>query len=350
MINLDSLDLSLCDPAGSMKVLSSFPKQFEDALKSALSCELPNLEFKNIVVAGMGGSAVGGDILRALLKHNSKVFVEVIRGYELPSWVDKDTLLLGVSYSGNTEETLSACESGLNRGAKAIFISSGGKLEEMAKSKGVFHFKVPAGLQPRGALAYLSVPLLVFMSKLNLVNFDKDFEETLSVLQGLKEELSPEVPVSQNGAKELALWLKGSVPLIYGDENIGKVAAYRWKTQINENSKQPAYSCELPELNHNEIVGWMSKEFKGVFKVVALRHSKENRRTSLRFNLTRNLIIDSIGGWREVEGKGKSEMAILYSLIYFGDFVSLYLAYLNGVDPTPVSIINRLKDEMSKHL
>lgn len=333
-----------------MKTLLSFPEQFEDAFRRALSCDLPRLEFKNIVVVGMGGSAVGGDILRVLLRQSSRVFVEVVRGYELPSWVDKDTLLLGVSYSGDTEETLSACEIGLKRGSKAIFLSSGGKLEEMAKLKGVFHFKVPSGFQPRGALGYLSVPLLVFMSRFNIVNFDRGFEETISVLRGLREELAPEVSLSRNGAKDLALWLKGSVPLIYGDEGVGRVAAYRWKTQFNENSKQPAYSCELPELDHNEIVGWMSESFKGIFKVVALRHSKENRRTSLRFDITRSLIVGNIGGWKEVEGKGESEMALLYSLIYFGDFVSLYLAYLNGVDPTPVSIINKLKNEMAKHL
>ncbi len=350
MVNLDRLDLKTVDPQGSIKAVLKFPRQFTEALKEAFDFELPRVgDFDSILITGMGGSAVGGDILKVLLRGRTEVFVDVNRGYDIPAWVGKNTLLIGVSYSGNTEETLSSCEKALRKGAKAIFVSSGGKLAEMAEAKGVPIFKVPSGLQPRAALAYLSVPLLVFMSRLGVADFDKEFEETVSVLQGMSEELSPEVPLSANGAKELASWLYGSVPLIYGDDGIGGVAAYRWKTQINENSKQPAYCHFLPELDHNEIVGWMSKDFKRVFKVIALRHGKENERVSLRFGITRKLVLESVGGWREIEGKGKGEMSLLYSLIYFGDLVSLYLAYLNGVDPTPVDVITELKSEMAKH-
>lgn len=350
MVDLDKLDLGTVDPEGSIKAVLDFPRQFEEAMREAFDFDLPKVgHFDSILITGMGGSAVGGDILKVLLKEKSEVFVEVNRGYSIPVWVGKNTLLMGVSYSGNTEETLSSCEEALRRGVKAIFVSSGGKLGKMAEERGIPIFKVPSGLQPRAALGYLSAPLLVFMNRLGVANFDEEFKETISVLQGMSEEFSPEVPLSANGAKELASWLYGSVPLIYGDGGISGVAAYRWKTQINENSKQPAYYHFLPELDHNEIVGWTSRSFKDVFKVVALRHVRENRRVSLRFGITRKLILGSVGGWREIEGKGKGEMALLYSLIYFGDLVSLYLAYLNGVDPTPVDVITELKNEMAKH-
>jgi len=348
VVNLDSLDLSVCDRGGSMKSVLDFPKQFDEAMNRAFVFDLPMMRFGSVLIVGMGGSAVGGDILKALLKRRSSLFVEVLRGYELPAWVGEDTLIIGISYSGDTEETLHSCEEGLKRSSKALLLSSGGKLEEMALSKGIPHFKLPSGFQPRAALAYLSVPLLVFMERFGIASFQRELEETLSILGEMVEELSPEVPSPSNPAKDLALWLYGSVPVIYGDEGIGGVAAYRWKTQINENSKQPAYACLFPELDHNEIVGWTTDRFKGVFKVIALRHSSENRRTSLRYSVTRDLISDKVGGWREVEGRGKGETSLLYSLIYFGDFVSLYLAYLNGVDPTPVNIISKLKDEIKR--
>lgn len=336
----DWAELLALDRGRMCEALRGFPEQAERGL--ALSCRIPNgiQGFKSAVVLGMGGSAIAGDLLARF----STIPVITVRDYTIPPWINSETLLLAISYSGETEETLYAFREGLKRTKRAVALSTGGGLAALCEEEGVPWVPVPPGLQPRAALGFLLFPILACFSRLGLLK--GDLKAAVSALRILRESSVPNNP--NNPAQKLAEELYGKVPVIYGAGDTAPVA-YRWKTQINENAKQPAYWAELPELCHNEIVGYelFSKVFpEGV--IVFLRTQSDHPRVAKRVEILKEVLSQRRLPFFEIWGEGQDSLSQALWLLYFGDWVSFYLALLNGVDPTPVAPIQELKKRLKE--
>ncbi|MCD5407906.1 bifunctional phosphoglucose/phosphomannose isomerase [Candidatus Bipolaricaulota bacterium] len=341
----DWKELYQLDPSGMLEEVKKFPAQCREALALGKAAELPLDKlsgFSRVLCVGMGGSGITGDLLARLLP------LEVIpcRGYRVPEFIGEETLLLAVSYSGNTEETLSAFRDGLSKTPRALAISSGGKLRELAEERGVPWIGIPGGHQPRAALGYLLFTLLSAFRRLG--TFNADLEPVLEVLEALSRKLAP--AAAGNRAQELARALHGRVPLICGVHGNTAPVAFRWKTQINENAKQPAFWAELPELCHNEIVGYeLTERVLPTSQVVFLRTDSDHPRVAARIEILREVLARRGLAYLEVEAEGEDEFSQLFSLLYLGDWVSVYLALLNRVDPTPVRPIQELKDRLARY-
>ena len=337
---VDWAELLALDQGRMFEALRGFPEQAERGL--SLSCRIPNgiQGFKSVVVLGMGGSAIAGDILARF----STVPVVTVRDYTLPPWVNSETLLLAISYSGETEETLSAFREGLRRTKRAVALSTGGALAAMCEEEGIPWVPVPPGLQPRAALGFLLFPLLAYFSRFGYLRGDP--AAAIAALRRLRDELLPER--SPNPAQELAQALYGKIPVIYGGGFTVPVA-YRWKTQFNENAKQPAYWAELPELCHNEIVGYeLAGKIFAQGLVIFLRTSFDHPRVAKRVEILKEVLTSRGLPFRETWGEGADALTQALWLLYFGDWVSFYLALLNGVDPTPVRPIQELKRRLKE--
>ncbi|MFZ5597152.1 MAG: bifunctional phosphoglucose/phosphomannose isomerase [Bacillota bacterium] len=304
----------------------------------------------NVVVTGLGGSAIGGDFLRVYCGSRCSVPVVVNRDYTMPEFVGADTLVFAVSYSGNTEETISAYLDARRRGAAIIAVTTGGKLGELAEKDGVTIITVPGGIAPRSASGFLFIPTLRMMEKLGFITgVEEEVEKLVDHLKILHGRLKPEVPVEDNPAKQMALKLYNRIPLIWGSSGTTEVIAQRWKGQINENAKAPAYWNVFPELNHNELVGFQFPEsILKQIQVVILRDDQDHPRVQKRMEITRSIISKKVAGITDVRASGGGPLARAYSLIYSGDYTSLYLAILYGVDPGPVEVIDFLKNELAK--
>lgn len=340
------------DPEGMFQALWNLPEQCAEAFKIATKFSQPN-DYKNVhavIISGLGGSAIGGDLLRVCVANKSTVPVIVNRDYTLPAFVGEQILVIAVSYSGNTEETLSAYAMAQKNGAKIIALTSGGKLKELAMRDGVPVVTVPGGLQPRAATSYLFIPALVIMAELGFIpTVNDEISNLITEMQGLREQYQPEMPIADNLAKQIAQKLFNKTPLIWGSCSTTEVAAIRWKGQINENSKSAAYWNNFPELNHNEIVGFeMPEALLKNLEVIILRDEADHERVKQRMEITKSIIEGKVSGITEVFSKGTSLLTRLYSLNYIGDYASIYLALLYGVNPTPVKMIDLLKNELMK--
>jgi glucose/mannose-6-phosphate isomerase len=345
------------DPQDMMGAILSLPEQCERARQIALDADLGAVagrEFNNIVVAGLGGSAIGGDFLRALYAPYLKCPVEVVRDYHLPAYVGEQTLFFAASNSGNTEETLSAYAAARASRAAIVAFTTGGELLKRARQDGVPAIVVPGGLQPRAALGFSFVPLIVAAAKLGAmptVLLD-DLDEAAAALRGVRDRCSPDAPDRDNEARKLAAGWVGRIPVIYGSQGERGVVAYRWKTQINENAKAYAIANVFPELNHNETVGWSGSMGQGNpesnLAVTILRDDREPPHIQMRVRLTEEIIAKHAARIDEVWARGQSALARMLSLSYTGDFASCYLAYAYGEDPTPVRVIDWLKSELAK--
>ncbi len=349
---LDSIEeIAKFDKSDMLSIIRSFPQQWKEA--AALGQEFHHppdyRKLDKIVVTGLGGSAMGGDILCSYLNEEVKIPIFVNRRYTLPHFVDENTLLLVVSYSGNTEETISAYHQGVDLSAKMVAVTSGGKLRELGEAKGIPLIIVPPGMPPRTALGHLFLPLLIILEKLGLVKAKgKDIEETGFLLEELSQRWDPSSS-DRNLPKNLARKLLGKLPLIYGSEPL-KAVCLRWKTQINENSKSLAYPVVFPELNHNEIIGWEGmEELRERLEIVILRDKGDQERIEKRIEITKSVLGERAGGIEEAWSEGKSLLARLFSLIYLGDWVSFYLAILSNIDPTPVKSIDLLKKRLAEY-
>ncbi len=321
------------------EVLLKFSNQIKDASKASWDVKLPP-DFKpsNIVVCGMGGSAIGGDLLADLLRDKIDIPVFTNRDYELPSFVGEKSLVFISSYSGNTEETLSAYEKARKRTQNIICITSGGKVESTNPK---YMLKVPTGYQPRCALGWLFIPMTVILHRLGIINDpSSDLEESAELLYNLGKEFEFE----KSSPYKLANKLKGKMSIIYSDLRFSAVAR-RWAGQINENAKQFAHFNVFSELNHNEIVGW--GEPKIPYSLVILKDRGYNERVKLRIDITKR-IISPYTEIEEVESRGEFLLARFFSLIYFGDWTAYWLATLKGIDPIPVERIEQLKKELAK--
>ena len=327
-----------------LNVITALPESAEDAIVDAEKVNLRVRRFKNLVVAGMGGSAVGGLLLRDWLMQTSRVPIVVSRDYSLPGFVSRDTLLFAVSYSGGTEETLSAFEEGKVKGAKMVAFTSGGELEKRARASRIVVYKLPAGFQPRAAIAHQFLSLVVAARKAGITQ-DSWWEvrEAIDVLKTLREEMRPETPQRSNPAKKLAEELRGYVPLVYGSR-IHEAVAYRWNTQLNENGKSPAGSSFIPEAFHNAIVaGEADKELLKTVCAVFLLDPAEGKHLAAKTRRFRDIIKPSFGKVLEVQARGEGRLARMLSALYVGDYVSAYLGVLYGKDPSTVESIDRLK-------
>jgi glucose/mannose-6-phosphate isomerase len=331
-------------------LLESFPEQVQTAAQAGMKLSLPAAKgLKAVIVTGLGGSAIGGDLARAITEAQMKAPMVVNRTYDLPGFVDASTLIVACSYSGNTEETLSSYEQAKQAGASIVCITSGGKLEALAAADGHPVLRLPAGLPPRAALGHSLITLLSAMQAMQLVpDMGKAIQEAIDLLKKLRDWYGIQIPEAANPAKTLAASLRGKVVAIYGSNGIMETAAYRWRSQIAENSKNLAFHHVLPEMNHNELVGWMCPEdVLRCIGVVFLRDKADHPQIQRRFDLTRDIIAKKAGAVHEIWSEGNSALARVISSIYLGDYVSLYLAYLNNIDPTPVAVIDFLKKNLS---
>ncbi|MEW6189206.1 MAG: bifunctional phosphoglucose/phosphomannose isomerase [Actinomycetota bacterium] len=352
-IDLDEVEkVKAVDAEGMLLGLEHFPDQCEEAVRLAeetpLDFRVPSIN--SILIMGMGGSGISGDIIKTILSDEVKVPIWVSKGYSIPNFVDQGTLCFAVSYSGDTEETLSCFDKAVRLGCPIISIASGGMLESVAQRHGMPVIKIPGGIQPRSALGYLTLPILIALQKFDIIaNKAEDIKETIKLLKSKAKKLSLSRSSEQNGAKGLAIKLFGRIPVVYGSDGPTAVAALRWKCQFNENAKIPAFWHVFPELNHNETVGWeLLQEITENFHLILLRDEGEPERIKRRIEITRSLIEDHFGDVVEVWTEGKSKLARTFSIIYFGDFVGVYLAVLNGVDPTPVHRITLLKRKLAE--
>ncbi|HLJ84695.1 MAG TPA: bifunctional phosphoglucose/phosphomannose isomerase [Candidatus Eremiobacteraceae bacterium] len=354
----DHAHLKAHDPHDMIGAILGLPEQFAEAKRVALAADLGALKgkrFGSVVIAGLGGSAIGGDLLRAVFEPVLKCPVVVVRDYDLPGFVGPDTLVVASSNSGNTEETLSAYGQARKAGASILAATTGGKLDSLTEADGVPCIALPVtGLQPRAAVGYSFVPLVVAFSRVGLLpdSVLGDIDEAVTVLGTVRTECGPDIPVESNLAKCLAnAWL-GKIPFIYGSQGERGVVAYRWKTQISENAKALAVANVFPELNHNETVGWSGThgqaEVEKHLTVTLLRDSTEPSHIVRRVELTKELLADRHVHIDEVWAKGKSALARMFSLVYVGDFASCYLALAYGEDPTPVAAIDWLKKQLAK--
>jgi glucose/mannose-6-phosphate isomerase len=334
------------DVRGFRELLRGFPEQIAEGTRLGEALALPAARPRAVAVIGMGGSAVGGDYLQALAEPAAPFPVAVLRGYTVPAWVGPDTLVVGSSYSGQTEETLAAFEDARARGAAAVVVSSGGALGERARRDGLAWAKVPAGFPPRAAFAFLLMPTVVLLERLGAdLGGAEARAEAVAALRSLGAELQPEVPLEKNPAKALAVALHGPVPVIYGTDATGPVA-HRWRTQLEENPKVLAISGILPEMNHNALEAWGGRP-PGSWAVVLLRDRGEHPRVARRAALTRE-VLEARAPVHEAWGHGGGRLARLLTLTLLGDWVSYYLAILRGVDPWSMDRMEALKRRMAE--
>ena len=318
------------DNFNMLKVIEEFPQQCKTALELPKGMYVSG-KVDRIVVCGMGGSAIGGDLLRAYMR-NAKIPVFVVREYKVPNFVDENTLVFAVSYSGSTEETISAFEDALKKKAKIVAVTSGGYLGQTAKKV----VKVPSGLQPRAALGYLFFPMLGVLANSNLIDVkSNEAAEMLDTLSKTGEFKAVGERISKTIGEK--------TPIIYASDALSPVA-YRWKTQFNENSKVPAFHHAFPEMNHNEIVGYQGMG-RSDFIAIFIKDKDDNERVKKRMDITKEIISSRVDV-EEVFTKGEHLLSRLFSGIYYGDFASYYLALANKVDPTPVNVIENLKKKL----
>jgi glucose/mannose-6-phosphate isomerase len=331
------------DCSGQLDDVLGLPDQLRDAMWRVEAAGLEAHDAPGgLIVAGMGGSSIGGALARAVLGDRASRPIVLARGYALPAWTTPDTAVLCSSYSGNTEETLAVYEAAGALGARRIVATTGGKLADAARAEGVPVIPLPGGFQPRSAVAY---SLVVALEVAALCGAGERLHAEIDVAAARAERLTaewgPDGP-EEGLAKELARGLHGTVPQIAG-AGLTAPIAYRWKTQINEDAKMPCFSDELPELDHNEIAGWEGASELGRFAAVFLDDSDLHPRIRQRIELTRGLIAGHAAATFRVESVGETATERLVSLVLLGDLVSVYLAVLRGVDPAPVAVLDRLK-------
>lgn len=346
MVLDDKNNIAELDPEGMIEDLDTFPSQCEEAVSIGRKKELPFdfEEFDRVVVTGMGGSGIVGDLLSRLVD----LPVDSNRGYYLPGKTRSDDLLIAVSYSGNTEETLSALRDGLRRGMKVVCLSTGGKMVDFCRRESVPLIQIPTGHQPRASTGYMLFPLLEIFDEAGLAG-TLDLDKLIEEIKNLAETWNSEVETKDNPPKRLAREFKRKIPIVYGTKGNTEVVAYRWKTQINENAKQPGFWNVFPELNHNETVGYeLGSELMENGKVIMLKNGMELERNKLRMEIMEDLFSDEGIEYSVVRAPEGDKFTRIIGQIYFGDYFSTYLALLNQVDPSPVRLIESFKSRLKE--
>jgi glucose/mannose-6-phosphate isomerase len=345
---LDREAIGRIDPTDQLTDVLAIPEHLRDALWKAESAGLEPWDSPGgLVVAGMGGSAIGGELARAILGDHASRPLLGARAYGLPPWTTPDTTVLCASYSGDTEETLGCYEAAGVIGARRVAVTGGGKLAKQARADGVPVVPVAGGYQPRAAVAYMTVAALEVAALCGVgPRMNSEIDVAADHLEDLVTEWGPEAPEGSE-AKRLARALHGTVPIVAG-AGLTTPIAYRWKTQVNENAKSPAYALELPELDHNEIVGWAAAPEFGRFSAVFLDDADTHPRVKERIHHTARLIEPGAAGVHRVQSRGQTTVERVFSLVLLGDLVSIYVAALRGVDPEPVEALDRIKSELGE--
>jgi glucose/mannose-6-phosphate isomerase len=349
MIDLgDTAALRDADPQDMLGAVAGLPEHCRAAYDRSRALELPSAPgVTGITFCGMGGSAVAGDVLRGAYRDDLTVPVEVNRSPSLPAYAGPDTLVMVSSYSGNTAETLASFREAVARKCHVLAITGGGTLALEAADHDVPVVPVPTGFQPRAALGHLGFSALGALETMGLLPaIGDDVDETVRELEVLGRRMGVDVAPDTNPAKALAGLIGDRVPVIWGADGVGSVAAMRWKTQMNENGKVPAFFSSMSELDHNEVVGWTAP-YGHHFSLVALRHDGEPEEIAARFKLSYEIAETAGVEVEEVRAAGRSSLARLMSLILAGDFTSVYVALRRDVDPTPVEVIERLKASLA---
>jgi glucose/mannose-6-phosphate isomerase len=349
---LSAEQIASTDSANQAADILAMPQHLEDALwrveSAGIEGCLPTLRgLTPLIVCGMGGSAIGGDLAEAALDSRLTKPLITMRGYELPTWATRDSVVLCASYSGNTEETLACYEAAGVIGTQRVVVTTGGRLAELARADDVPVIPLPAALQPRAAVAYMLVSVIEVARLVGAApGLRTEIDAAASHLQELARAWGPEAD-SDSLAKRVAQRIHKTSICVYGAGPTASVAR-RWKTQLNENAKIPAFFAELPEANHNEIVGWSGASEIGSFTAIFLEDVDQHPRVGQRIDLTSKLIESDAAATLRLESQGTNPVERLLSLVLLGDFVSLYLAVLQGIDPSPVEVIERLKAELAE--
>lgn len=332
------------DSLGMFELTAALPEQVADAVALADDVDTlpPRDAIENVLVLGMGGSGIAGDLLVAVAGPFMPVPVVVVKSYSTPSFVGPSTLCFAISFSGNTEETVEAATEAAHAGAHMVMLSHAGALEELAREFDAPHIRLPDIAMPRAAIGAVSVPTLVVLERLGLFPGAREWiDQACSQLRRRRDELIRD----DNAMARLARAVHPTMPVIYGGNAIGDVAARRWKCQVNENAKAPAWAGTVPEMNHNEICGWgqHGDVTRQAHSYIELRHELEHPQVSRRFDIVRDLIAEVVHDVHMVEAAGEGSVAQLLDLVIQGDFFSLHLAYEAGVDPGPIPVLEDIK-------
>ncbi len=346
------------DPSNMADVLYRMPEQIKQAVDIGESAPIwrQTAVSNRYAIFGLGGSAIGGDLLRSYLsatEGGQHLNISVHRGYDVPGWLDGDTNVICSSYSGETEETLSAFDQARKRTMRILSITTGGTLGQRSVTAGMPIINIPPGYQPRCALAFSFFPLLTVLGRYGAVDAKgvrtntRAINETIREIEALRDTYASKA--AKNPALVLAKKLADHIPVIYSAADRLDAVNLRWRGQIQENAKQVAFGNLLPEMNHNEINGWQFPAGKTKScHVILLRDTEDHARVKVRFDALRDIVKGSVAGITELVGTGKSLLSRMFTLIYLADWTSYHLALLNGVDPTPVPVIQKLKAALAK--
>jgi glucose/mannose-6-phosphate isomerase len=323
------------------EIILDFPKQFEVGFEAGQKIEFLKRKFENVIICGMGGSALPGSLLQLFARNLNFKFQNffVHRDYNLPNFANKNSLIFAISYSGNTEETISAFKEAISKNLKVISISSGGKLKELSKKFKTQFIEIPSGLPPRMALGYLFSALFSALIKLKIV---PDFKKEILAL---KEKLKPEK--FEKEGQEIAQFLLYKIPLIYSSSSYRELARI-WKINFNENSKVPAFFNYFPELNHNEMtgIGEANKNYRKIFRAIILKEKSDNPRNKKRMKILAEIFKERGIESKILNLKGKNIFEKVFSSILLSYFSSFYLAKLQNIDPVPVKLVEEFKQKM----
>ena len=343
--------VKLIDRSDIYHTLKSFDEQLKNAVNIGLQIEIPGSYkgINKIIISGLGGSAIGGDLLRSYVNNECKVPVFVNRNYFLPAFADENTLVIVSSYSGNTEESISSYEDAKKKKCNIICISSGGKLSAMSSGDGNLLVTVPGGYQPRCALGYSFIPMLYILMALGLISDRRGEINDVIDYISFRGNLYGNLNDAENPALKIASHLQGKIPVIYSSNDLLDIVNLRWRCQINENAKSLAYGNLLPEMNHNEIVGWeVNPDILKNFAVIFLNDIDDNKKIARRAEITKDLVKPYAGLVYEISSEGHTKLERILDLVYLGDWVSFFLAVLYKVDPTPIEKINILKTKLTE--
>lgn len=346
----DAAALLAGDPRGMLSALAATGDQLRGAYGAARSSAIPFAgEVRGVVVCGMGGSAAAGDVVATAFGDLADIPIVTLRGYGLPRGYGDEHLVLCVSYSGETEETLAAFRRARSLGCPTVVVCGDGALAGAAREAELPSVQIPAAAPvPRAGLGSLVGGVLgTLVAAGTLSGVDEEVEAAATTVGRLAGDLGPEIPLDRNEAKGLAEWVGERIPVIWGSEGVSSAAAWRWKTAFNENAEVPAFASALPELDHHEVVGWTAKRGEG-FCLVILREAGEHERVQARLDATLEEIEDSGLAWRQVEARGETPLARCLSLCLLGDLASTYHALARGIDPAAMDALVRIKERLSR--
>ncbi len=333
------------DPQNQFDVLVNSYQQIDDAWGRDLSgLSLNSSSIKNIIISGLGGSAISADLIKNFLVKEINTPIIVNRNYNLPSFANQETMFIASSYSGNTEETISSLMEAIEKKCRVICVSTGGKVEAIAKEKGLNHIKLKSGFQPRYALGTSFFTLLKTFQHLNFIDDQNSF---VNKIRNLWEEKGKNFTSEDNIAFQIAVQLVGFIPIVYSVSDVTNSVGYRLKSQINENSKLHSFHHEIPEMNHNEIIGWESyqeKDFRA--KVIQIFDESYHPQIKKRFTILNELLSKSGLEIIKLESSHEDFKVRLLDLIYLSDWISYYLGVLRGFDPSEIDYINFLKEKL----